>query len=589
MDALAVMLPFTALSTFLLLLLYLKKVERLMRLRGIAERPRPDGAGAGASAPHPARDFPAHNFDCSTPRKELLGGRRRLYRHANRAHASAAILYLLAGLAHASTALLVLLLLVGLPYRSARDVLSDFIFPGLAFLWPVVETQYTLWGGDFWGKGLAGACYVGLVFAGAWYTVNVPELMAEGFPYWKLAAVLVLMLFVPTSVKWAVMNTWLKAAGTAMLVLLSALAGGAMVGSWVGGAVGAGQPLRALLFVYALAGGFAVGCGSVMWLVRRHEGKRASDQTIVVDMYWLMLAEWLAFIYVAAFDWRGLLALLSFAGYAMVLFVGFRVRGRLMRGAPKNVRLLVLRTFTKGRPQPGRAGWLALSLRRMFGLDGGWLIRGLETRWRYVGSVQLIGGPDLASAYVDVDEFIDWARGLLGRRFIQSDRDLERRLEALDVRPDPDGRYRVNEFFCDDRMWGKALDRLINPEGVRRHAVLMDLRGFSQKNEGVTHELGQLIDKVLVERVVFVVDGEAGSEFLKTKLGELWAGMAADSPNRRTPEPALRFFRVRGRSVRAYARLFALLLRAAEDGAAVESGARRKCPKAGAGRVPMNA
>jgi hypothetical protein len=52
--------------------------------------------------------------------------------------------------------------------------------------------------------------------------------------------------------------------------------------------------------------------------------------------------------------------------------------------------------------------------------------------------------------------------------------EISQRLGRLDFRPDPDGRYRVNEVYCRDDTWRPALEALLESCDT----VLMDLRTF---------------------------------------------------------------------------------------------------------------
>jgi hypothetical protein len=119
-------------------------------------------------------------------------------------------------------------------------------------------------------------------------------------------------------------------------------------------------------------------------------------------------------------------------------------------------------------------------------------------------------------------------RGRLRRRFIIEPGDLERRFAEVDNRPDPDGRYRVNELFCGNDGWRLAVTRLMAESDL----VTMDLRGFSADNQGCLFELQSLIDIVPVARVVLLTDGSTDTRFLRQTLAECWQGMDAASPNR---------------------------------------------------------
>jgi hypothetical protein len=98
----------------------------------------------------------------------------------------------------------------------------------------------------------------------------------------------------------------------------------------------------------------------------------------------------------------------------------------------------------------------------------------------------------------------------------------------MDIRPDPDGRHRVNDFFCYVDTWQITMRRL----AARSDAVLMDLRSFSPANQGCLYELEQLLGLVPLEDVVLVVDDTTDRPFLAATLQTLWQRVPADSPNR---------------------------------------------------------
>ena len=65
----------------------------------------------------------------------------------------------------------------------------------------------------------------------------------------------------------------------------------------------------------------------------------------------------------------------------------------------------------------------------------------------------------------------------LANAYISTGTDLDRRLTGLDLRPDPDGRYRVNGFFCRVNTWQQTVTRLM----AQSDLVVMDLRAFTSK------------------------------------------------------------------------------------------------------------
>jgi len=202
-----------------------------------------------------------------------------------------------------------------------------------------------------------------------------------------------------------------------------------------------------------------------------------------------------------------------------------------------NRKLLVLRVFSLGKRS-----------RRLF--------RWLGMYWRYAGSVQLIAGTDLATENLEPHEFLDFLSGKLGRSFINDGPTLDRKLAEMDVRPDHDGRFRVNEFFCHDNTWRIVLDRLVTGTDV----VFMDLRGFSRQNGGCIFEINALINAMSLDRVQFITDATTDEQFLVESIRQSWRYLQRTSPNALSKSPQLRMFRldqVNGSELKALLRALA--------------------------------
>jgi len=290
-------------------------------------------------------------------------------------------------------------------------------------------------------------------------------------------------------------------------------------------------------FVAALA-----AAGLVWWLGNRYARKETSRQLLLLDIFWLVTIFIVSLIcYACGVGWYTLLGPLSFAVYKLVVWAGLR-RLRPEAGAGRReLRLLFLRVFGAKRRSE-------------------WLLKRLGLYWLYSGSIQLIAAPDLAAANLDLDEMLDFLRGRLKDRFVKDSDDCRRRVKSLDVRPDPDGRYRVNEFFCHEDVWFETVCELT----ARSDAVLMDLRGFTEANHGCVRELRHVVDAVSVNQLVVIVNAETQIDFLRRTFHGAWALMDARSPNRGLAAPVLRLLNVRQLNSRAVRRLLSMLYEAAE-------------------------
>ena len=247
-----------------------------------------------------------------------------------------------------------------------------------------------------------------------------------------------------------------------------------------------------------------------------------SDQSITLDALWLLFGVVQSFTLV--FEGWGWIftGAVAFAAYKLVVWAGLGLLARQSGKDAASRTLLLLRVFALG-----------LRSQKLFDV--------LSQVWLRTGSIGLIAGPDLVTATVEPHEFLDFVGGRLSRQFVQGEIDLEARLSHMDDRPDPDGRYRVNEFFCRADTWQMTMQRLAG----QSDAVLMDLRSFASSNRGCTYELHQLMNSVPIDRVILVIDDSTDRTFLEMTVREIWQNLESSSPNIELSKPAIRCFPVK--------------------------------------------
>jgi hypothetical protein len=265
--------------------------------------------------------------------------------------------------------------------------------------------------------------------------------------------------------------------------------------------VGAGTFIASWFMVAALPIGFL--CWNLLrWLSRAYELKSFSDVQLIVDSWWLIATFFFAISLAGSFGWGGLAALVAFAGYRAAVALGLWLwpQDRRARGA----RLLLLRVFGFQR-----------RTERLFDATA--------QLWRLFGSVHLIAAADLATRVIDPGDVITFMGGRLRDQFVTGEADIGRHLTRIDEAPDPDGRFRANEFFCHDATWRPMLTALL----ARSDAVLFDLRGFSPENSGCRFELGELARTRLLSRTVIVVDDTTDTRLLAATLAETAPDFAA--------------------------------------------------------------
>jgi hypothetical protein len=264
---------------------------------------------------------------------------------------------------------------------------------------------------------------------------------------------------------------------------------------------------------------FAVlGWLALRWIGARYSAKKFSDESLTVDFIFLLFGL-MQSMFVPQI-WIGILTgLVACIAYKVVARIGFAFLPKM----PSPKRLLLLRVFALGK----RSERLFDAVRKV---------------WLRGGALAMIAGPDLVTSAVEPYEFLEFLSGKLGRNFVGGDADLARCVAAMDSRPDPDGRYRISQFFCRANTWQSTMRWLI----AQSNSVLMDLRSFSASNQGCVYELGRLLDAIELGHVVFVIDKRTDRGFLEATLQQHWATLANESPNRSFDNPTARFFEVRG-------------------------------------------
>ena len=167
----------------------------------------------------------------------------------------------------------------------------------------------------------------------------------------------------------------------------------------------------------------------------------------------------------------------------------------------------------------------------------------IEGAWREFGYIYF-----LRSAWAVTPAELKAARrsGDLAGLFVTSRDRLVLELDERPDRPNPKGRYRfrrigaktirvrdrygsypVRPVLCHGSYWKAAVDVLLE----RADLVALDLSGYTQKNAGTRYELQRVVDRVAVERVVFLADSRSKRKFLAAEVQQAWEQMAPSSPN----------------------------------------------------------
>ena len=288
-----------------------------------------------------------------------------------------------------------------------------------------------------------------------------------------------------------------------------------------------------MFHLHAVFLAFALPTGWIAWkrlqrLGKHYETKRFSDVQLLARAWWLMFLASLMLEILAKKDgalWALVPCALAYPLFVIVNHYAFRpVRSASETRTPRT--LLLLRVF-------GHTG----RTEKLFDRIG--------ARWRYFGPITMIAAPDVVARSIDPAEFLQYMLGNVEESFVRSAADLQQRLQTLDTKRDPDGRFRINDFCCADTTWRATVTALMD----RADVVLMDLRGITSQQRGCEFELRELPARLPPQRIVFVVDSATDRAFVRAALGH-----AAD---------AVQFYELEKLRPAATDKLFRELVRAA--------------------------
>jgi hypothetical protein len=124
----------------------------------------------------------------------------------------------------------------------------------------------------------------------------------------------------------------------------------------------------------------------------------------------------------------------------------------------------------------------------------------VQGRWRLLGPVHQIGGPDMVAMNVDPHEAMKFLTNRLHELFLPTGIGLADLQARLATQPDKEGRFRINEVFCFNTAWQATVVQLMQLSDV----ILLDVRGFNAARCGTGFEINQLAGRGLLRRVLAV-------------------------------------------------------------------------------------
>jgi hypothetical protein len=89
------------------------------------------------------------------------------------------------------------------------------------------------------------------------------------------------------------------------------------------------------------------------------------------------------------------------------------------------------------------------------------------------------------------------------------------------------GSYPPRTFLCHGSIWKPSVEKLLD----RADLVVLDLSGMMPDNAGTRYEIQRVIDRIPIERVIFLADRRSDRDYLHAEIGRAWNQMAFGSPN----------------------------------------------------------
>jgi len=288
--------------------------------------------------------------------------------------------------------------------------------------------------------------------------------------------------------------------------------GAVIVGKKAGSPTAAKVTAAAVIFVLSCWGVY----GLLRWLINAYRRKSFSDRSFQLAFIWITFC---ASYVVTRWTIRALgFGLLAFAAYWFFTWA-LRPILRLSSQWRNPASLLVLRVFGSTRAQI--------------------LFDELGARWRSSGPLYVIAGPDSAETNLDLHEAAQCLFDI-DELFVQDDREsLKKKIETLDDRPDPDGRFRIIDFYCLRHTWKATFETLANRH--RSSAVLVDVTGWIGQYSGVAFEIERLFRHRPLDSFVLITGAisDEDQEALHAALRDLWKRIHPPQPKTSLPVPAI--------------------------------------------------
>lgn len=152
--------------------------------------------------------------------------------------------------------------------------------------------------------------------------------------------------------------------------------------------------------------------------------------------------------------------------------------------------------------------------------------------------------------------FIIYSRRRMKLDFVSNKEELNKDIEKLVKHPVRlDNTFKEKPMSCHDNTWKLTVEKLVTTANV----VLMDLRGFSEKNKGCEYEVNLLLNTVPLSKILFIGYSSA-LPLIKDVIQRKFKTLEEASPNLNTSNPNVIIYEVKKESNKETQQIMDLLI-----------------------------
>jgi hypothetical protein len=160
--------------------------------------------------------------------------------------------------------------------------------------------------------------------------------------------------------------------------------------------------------------------------------------------------------------------------------------------------------------------------------------------WKRVGMIEHLEGFDTVGTNPEVRKAVESDE--IDRAIAMDMEQVRAQMAMATSETDQDLLFRRHSFQCSMNTWEEGIQAMMD----RADVIVMDLSSFSEKNQGSAWELGQLLNRVPLNRVTVLINQSTEIDGVRRILDAKAMEMSANSPNASNPEAKWQLINIGG-------------------------------------------